>query len=271
MNRRQFVQRAITAGVVRIPAGRLVLAQESDYANSQVLDGALAEMQFWQYVTDNPFDGNILRFVEATLATIGVMRQYGLDNDMDADGGDQAWIAQQEGGWNQYWALMMVGGMGLISDWFEARPEMGNFNSQRTWSPGNVWINGYGPLSAEMGVSGRTELPLWPGTFYWSEGMAADADIDDATAATIGPPPYQEIQWYRVTNPYIPNLVIMPLPTIWPPLSQKDKCKVLNDMSIALATAIATSSKNPNPGAAKGAIIMGIALAAMQVIKNHYC
>jgi hypothetical protein len=283
-SRRQFLRTAVAgvagAGVVGLagmkPAGSVVLAQASDYQNNQVLDGAMAEMEPWRYLGNgDPFNyGHFGRFAQAAIATIGVARQYGLDAAMDEAGGDQPWIAYMEGGWNEYWSLITFGLMGAVSDWFAMHPEQGSWEGYRTRIQGSQWINGYGPLSSEIGVSGLTELPLWPDSFWWStEGVVQAVhpiqDPDDSTVHTIGPPPVEGVPFYSPYNSYVPNLILGPMPVLWPDIP--NKCKWLQAVIQALGTVFTVRALSDPNVDVKAKIVLTTVVGTLQVAKTIFC
>jgi hypothetical protein len=257
--------------LIRVPRVR---AQDccSNYYQ-QVIDAAYNEMQNDAWIIDQQgVDGfaNIhwQHFLGALNSTIGFLREYGADEVMNQDQPDAAYLAWQEGGWDQFWALMTIPIAGLMSEWLGD-----NFNNFRTNVLGNVWIYNNGPISSQYeGIGGWAELPPWPGTFQvfgGEQNMKFDSPIDDATRETIGPP--TEVPYFDVLNPYVPNLILGPLPTLIIWQSHQDKCQAMADAIRGLqALAAITVIKAKGLGdTAKIAIV--IALAVLDTIKSRYC
>jgi hypothetical protein len=250
---------------------RRARAQSDENTNLQMIDASYNFMQDFQWTlsqSPDPFANNInwQGFLGATFGTIGVLRQHGLDQWMNEEAPDAAWLAWMEGGWDQYWALMTIPIVGLMSDWLGD-----NFQNFRTPLLGNVWMYSNGPLSSEYGVTdGYAELPPWPGTFeVFGESIESNRFIDDSTRETIGPP--QHVPWFDVTNAYIPNIILGPMPgvIIWSK-SKAEQCKMLEDARIALQTGAGLGLILYELDR-KAKIILLIGAAVISVMKNHYC
>jgi len=280
ITRRHFGKMALAgAGAFALGGSKLirpgrVQAQNNEYYNAQIIDAAYNEMQNDAWIIDQQgLDGfnsiHWQHFLGAVYGTIGVLREHGLDQWMNEESPDQAWLAWQEGGWDPYWALMTIPIVGLMSDWLGD-----NFVNFQTNVTGNVWIYNNGPLSSQYeGIGGYAQLPPWPGDFQvYPDGMAmnpADDPIEESIRATIGPP--DNIPWFDVWNAYLPNVVLGPLPTLIIWQSHQEKCKAMNDAigGLQALAAIAAVKVKGMDDKAKIAII--IALYVLNAIKGRYC
>jgi hypothetical protein len=277
ITRRHFGKMALAgagalAGGSRLIAPRRVRAQNDESYNEQIIDASYNFMQNFQWMLEqspDPFANNInwQGFLGATYSTISVLRQHGLDDWMNQETPDAAWLARMEGGWDQFWALMTIPIAGIMSDWLGD-----NFDNFRTKVPGNVWMYSDGPISSQYGVTdGWAELPPWPGTFqvFGKENANFNRLIDDATRETIGIP--QEVPWFDVLNSYVPNVILGPLPgvIIWTK-SKAEQCKMLNDAQTALGAGAGVGLILVDLDR-KAKIILVIAAAILNVMKNHYC
>jgi hypothetical protein len=279
LSRRHFSKSlAIAAGAIagsRLIRPRRVAAQSDETTNLQIIDAAYTFMQEFQWTLDqspDPFANNVnwQGFLGSTLTTIAVLRQHGLDQWMNEEATDHAWLAWMEGGWDQYWALQTIPIVGLMSDWLGD-----SFDNFRTTRLGNVWIYNNGPLSSQYdGIGGWAELPPWPGTFpvfgeangnFVSGNRLID---DDVIRETVGIP--QNVPWFDVLNPYVPNVALGPLPSLIIWKSAADRCKALTDAQIALETGAGLTLILVNLDR-KSKIILLMAGAVLRVMKNHYC
>jgi hypothetical protein len=275
LSRRHFGKNiAIAAGAFAgstLLRGPRVRAQNNEYANLQIIDAAYTFMQDFQWTLDqspDPFANNINwhGFLGATYSTISVLRQHGMDDWMNQEAPDAAWLAWMEGGWDQFWALMTIPIVGMWADQYGD-----NAPNFRTPIASNIWMYSNGPISSEYGVpDGWAERPPWPGSFqvFGQENSMNARLIDDATRETVGIP--QDVPWFDVLDPYVPNVVLGPLPTVWIWQTRAVQCKQITDAQIALETAAGGTLIFVNIDR-KGKIILLIAGAILRVMKNHFC
>ena len=259
-----------------------VRAQNGDYYNRQIVDGTYWEAQNdqWKLDRDAFWEIDWWNFGAATLSLIAVCREYGLDWEMDTYAPDQSYIAWQEGGWDQYWALMSIPIYGIMADFSGWEP--------RSWYTNDgLWINGSGPLSSQLGYV-WAEYPPSPGDFQWSPlslggdpgiaystapGMLDEAMRRNPTIETVG---YDNVPWYNPWNPLVPQMIVAPnggsLGTfVWWPLSTELQCKMLNDTTTALAVIAGSLFVFLGDIDRKAKITIGILAAMYALFRRFYC
>ena len=229
---------------------------------------------FLQYFADNfnfsDISANYWRtFADATLATFSVMREWGLDQQLnDLYGIDEfatgcVGQAFDEGGWDQFWALQLLPVTG-----FQAEFGANYFENIRTHEASNVWINGTGPLSAGFVDAGYAEFAPWPSNFNPDSGAPLSPETlerlgtDDATIATVGGVP-----WYSPYNPYMPTVPLNST-AIWIFIPIEDRCKALNRLfllskGLGLVAGLA--------GGIPAKIVAGVLVYAINIMTDYTC
>src|SRR5262249_12710703 len=185
LDRRNFTLKMMAAGAgVALGGSKLITPAraQSEGEIALIIEQTAQRMKDYLYniqtLGQNPLDVDLYDVASAASAMVGIARQYGLDNYMNSlygtDGNEDItqacdW-AFQEGGFNQYWSLGLLGTTAMAAEYFRTHLPPGvdfnnYFNGLRTGFGTGTYINGTGPFSSQIAdIAGYAEGPLWPAT-----------------------------------------------------------------------------------------------------------
>src|SRR5262249_27895595 len=138
--------------------------------------------------------------------------------------------AFQEGGFNQYWSLGLLGTTAMAAEYFRTHLPPGvdfnsYFNDLRTGFGTGTYINGTGPFSFQIAdIAGYAEGPLWPATIR--VGPRKCLPKDDDIYQTNG---YIDYPYYNVYNSWVPTIIFTPggIYVIMLPQTKAERCTTL--------------------------------------------
>jgi len=282
MNRRVFAGSLIGAGAALATGSKLItpVRAQSESEMGLIIEQTAQRMNDYvnniQQLGQNPLDVDMYDVASAASAMVGIARQYGLDNylnDLYGTDGDitQAgdW-AYQEGGWNQYWALGLLGTTAMAAEYMRTHPPQGDFNGLRTGFGTGVYINGTGPFSSQIpGMAGYAEGPLWPATIRVGPGKCLPED--DGLCQTGG---FKDYPYYNVYNSWIPTTIFTPggIYVILLPENKAERCTTLGWSTVVLGVLLGVMSKTPLGKAFKvfDVAVFGVT-AVLALIRQGYC